>query len=307
MDYLSEQIQKWVVSAVGKNAAIVSIERLKGSTSSVLHKLTLKLTDEMKEVVVRQYDNKEWLKEEPDLALHEAGSLFWATDKGLSAPEVIAYEERGKVCGVPLVLMSKVTGTVELKPQDMSEWIDGLAKELVKIHTVDISDFPWKYFSYNDMGKVEVPGWSSVPGTWKKVIEMVKGAPPKARECFIHRDYHPANVLWESGSVSGVVDWVNACMGPAGIDVGHCRWNLAMLYDVETADEFLSAYQGYAGPDYVYDPYWDLISLIDVLFGPPEVYPGWKAFGVTELTNKLMEERMDKYAVSLVENAERSE
>ncbi|WP_081412680.1 phosphotransferase [Fictibacillus gelatini] len=32
---------------------------------------------------------------------------------------------------------------------------------------------------------------------------------PDARNGFIHRDYHPCNVLWEDGRLTGVVDWVN--------------------------------------------------------------------------------------------------
>lgn len=297
---LSGKIQNWVINAVRAEANIVSIDRLKGSTSSTLHNIKLETDGEVKEVVIRQFDNKEWLQEEPGLAVHEAESLWKAADAGMFTPELIAYDKSGGVSGVPLVLMSKLEGAVELKPDERNTWLDGLAEALVKIHAVDAGGFPWSYFSYNDANKVEIPAWSTIPATWKKAIEIVKGPRPKVRECFIHRDYHPANVLWENGSVSGVVDWVNACTGPAGVDAGHCRWNLAMLYDVETADQFLEAYQYQAGKNFKYDPYWDLVSVIDVLFGSPEVYPGWAAFGVTGLTNKMMEERMDRYVNSLV-------
>ncbi|OZU88891.1 aminoglycoside phosphotransferase [Virgibacillus indicus] len=297
---LSGKIQNWVINAVWAEANIVSIDRLKGSTSSTLHNIKLETDGEVKEVVIRQFDNKEWLQEEPDLAVHEAESLRKAADAGVFTPEIIAYDKSGGVSGVPLVLMSKLRGSVELKPVDRNKWLNGLAEALVKIHAVDAEDFPWSYFSYNDANEVEIPVWSTIPATWKKAIEIVKGPRPKVRECFIHRDYHPANVLWENGSVSGVVDWVNACAGPAGVDVGHCRWNLAMLYDVETADGFLAAYKNHGGPAFKYDPYWDLVSVIDVLFGPPEVYQGWVAFGVTGLTNKMMVERMDLYVESLV-------
>jgi hypothetical protein len=30
------------------------------------------------------------------------------------------------------------------------------------------------------------------------------------------------NVLWEENGISGIADWINACMGPIGIDVAHC-------------------------------------------------------------------------------------
>ncbi|WP_106495192.1 aminoglycoside phosphotransferase family protein [Lentibacillus sp. Marseille-P4043] len=176
-----------------------------------------------------------------------------------------------------------------------------LAAALGKIHAVDADGFHWTYFTYNDIPSLEIPLWTNFPQAWKKVIEIVKGSRPKVKDCFIHRDYHPTNVLYRNGKVSGVVDWVNACRGPAGIDVGHCRLNLAMLYDVETADKFLVAYQNDQGNCFTYDVYWDFVSLIDILFGPPVVYPGWEAFGLTGLTDKMMEERLDRYVLSLLE------
>ncbi|MBL5777794.1 aminoglycoside phosphotransferase family protein, partial [Bacillus sporothermodurans] len=138
------------------------------------------------------------------------------------------------------------------------------------------------------------------PELWGAVFDFVREPRPQVKPCFIHRDYHPTNILWVDDKVSGVVDWVNACRGPAGIDIGHCRLNLAMLFGVSTADEFLSAYEKLAGYSFSYHPYWDLLSLIDILFGSPEVYPGWIAFGVTNLTDQMMVDRLDQYMKSLL-------
>ncbi|HLS08499.1 aminoglycoside phosphotransferase family protein [Lentibacillus sp.] len=156
----------------------------------------------------------------------------------------------------------------------------------------------YDYYSYHDPDTFNVPDWSSVPRTWERALDLVKGPEPDMYECFIHRDYHPANVLWREGSVSGVVDWVNACKGPREIDVGHCRVNLAMPYGYEMAEAFLRAYQQYA--DMCYNRYWDIMALITFLDGPPEVYPGWEAFGMTDLTNYLMEERLDYFVLQLI-------
>lgn len=303
---LSEEVLTWVISTVGADAQVRLINRLKGSTSSVLHHISLQVGEMVKEVVVRQFDNRQWLEEEPDLAIHEAGSLGLANKLKVPAPEIIAYDTHGNDCGVPAVLMTMLEGTVELMPNNRIEWVNGLAEALVKVHAVNAGDFPWIYFTYNNVSQLEIPTWSSVPQAWEKVIGIVQGPRPKVDECFIHRDYHPANVLWKDGEVSGVVDWVNACRGPAGIDIGHCRLNIALLYDVATADNFLEAYQEHAGEPFIYDPYWDLLSLIDVLFGSPEVYPGWAAFGVTGLTDQMMEERMDAYAVSLLKRVKKA-
>jgi aminoglycoside phosphotransferase (APT) family kinase protein len=296
---------KWVVNSVNSNAVVQSIRQLHGGTSSTVHIVSLLVNQDVREFVLRQFDNAEWLYEEPDLALHEAKSLLWASRINLETPKIIAFDETGSISGVPAVLMTKLEGSIILKPQNIDNWLNGLAESLVRIHAVEAEGYPWTYFTHNNISSLETPSWSNYPELWNRVFDIVKGPRAKAKECFIHRDYHPTNVLWDQDKVSGVIDWVNACRGPAGIDVGHCRLNLAQLFDVQTADQFLSAYQKHAEPEFNYDPYWDLLSLIDILFGPPKVYPGWEAFGVTELTDKLIEERLDKYMISLLERTSR--
>ena len=145
-----------------------------------------------------------------------------------------------------------------------------------------------------------MPSWSRQPEAWEKAIELVEAKPPAYRECFVHRDYHPSNVLWDAGRVSGVVDWVNGCRGPAGIDVAWCRHDLANLHGVSVADDFLEAYLEAAGSGFVYDPYWDLMAVVELLPGPPSMYEGWRASGVAEIGDALMRERNDTYIGSVV-------
>lgn len=301
-DYFDDGTIKWIINHIDRQAIIKSIQRLKGSTSSSLYRISIETNQDIRDVVLRKFDHQEWVNEEPDLAYHEAESLKYAYMLNIPTPEIIAFDELGSVCGVPIVLMTMLDGTVQLKPENMDQWINRLADTLTKIHQVSAKYFKWEYFRYNDVDTIEVPTWSSIPKVWEKVIEIGKQQPPTFEECFIHRDYHPANVLYKNQMVTGVVDWVNACKGPAGVDVGHCRLNLALLYNVDTANNFLTAYKNQAGKAFTYDTYWDIVSVIDILFGPPTVYPGWEAFGVTGLTNQMMEERLDNYVQSLVKH-----
>jgi aminoglycoside phosphotransferase (APT) family kinase protein len=254
-------------------------------------------------LVLRLFVKEDWLREEPDLAVHEAASLAKARETGLPTPELVAIDAEGKQCGVPAVLMTKLPGQVELAPQALENWLFELATPLVSIHAVEADAYAWSYFTYNDVARLEPPGWSTCPELWEKAIEIVQGTRPEAPKCFIHRDYHQTNVLWQGGKISGVVDWVNACRGPAGIDLGHCRWNLSGLYGVTAADMFLDAYLSLAGDEFRYDAYWDLISVIEGLPGPPDVYAGWVAFGVRHLDDNLMRERADAYLTSLMARA----
>ncbi|MFJ7974497.1 phosphotransferase family protein [Peribacillus sp. NPDC096379] len=299
-DHLSKFVLDWVLKSVNPQASVVSVQRLPGSTSSRIYCISLCNERNIEKYVLRQIDDREWLHEEPDLAYHEAESLRLALHLDIKTPEIIAWDETGSSCGVPSVLMTKLDGDVELIPKCMDNWLNGLAETLSTIHMLEGVDSPWNYYTYNDISSFDIPTWSDYPDAWGEAIRIVRGFRPEEKLCFIHRDYHPANVLWSQNKVGGVVDWVNACLGPAGVDVGHCRLNLAQLFDVATADHFLTAYQHYAGSAFRYDSYWDLVSLIDILFGPPTVYPGWAAFGVTGLTDEMMKERLDAYLLSIL-------
>ncbi|GAC1416430.1 MAG: hypothetical protein NVSMB53_15380 [Gemmatimonadaceae bacterium] len=116
----------------------------------------------------------------------------------------------------------------------------------------------------------------------------------------MHRDYHPSNVLWTEGHVSAVVDWVNGCRGPAGIDVAWCRHNIANLHGVEVEDDFLLAYIAAAGFEFEHDPYWDLMSVVELLPGPPSMFEGWRASGVAHISDVVLRERVDLYVASVV-------
>ncbi|MET3657360.1 aminoglycoside phosphotransferase family protein [Sporosarcina sp. FSL K6-1540] len=288
-----EKAEIWVQQEVG--GVVHWMKRLPGSTSSLLYEVKT----EDSEMVLRQFDNEEWLLEEPDLVKHEASSLRKASDSGLPIPALIGSDETGKLSGLPSILMTKVEGKVELLPDDFNQWTDGLAKALVQIHQVKANDFTWKYAPYTKRADVKFPEWTKKRDVWQAAFERFHGTEPEFLETFIHRDFHPANVLWTNKEVSGIVDWPNACRGPAGIDVGHCRVNLALLHSVEVADLFLQAYQRHAEPSFSYEPYWDIVSVFDFLDGPPVVYSGWAAFGVTGLTDEMMAARLDQYLESI--------
>jgi aminoglycoside phosphotransferase (APT) family kinase protein len=295
---LSENTRRWIESTTG--ARVISVTVLPGATSSLLHTVEIETADRRHSLVLRRFANQEWVRREPDVAVREGLSLKHATRAGLPVPELIAVDPDGTHCGVPATLVARIPGTVVLEPEDRRSWLRGLAEVAARIHRVDAAGFRWKYRRYNDAQALSVPGWSKQPEAWKKAIDIVQGTPRPYPECFVHRDYHPSNVLWQNGVVSGVVDWVNGCRGPAGIDVAWCRHNLANLHGVAVADDFLKAYIAEAGSEFKYDPYWDLMSVVELLPGPPSMYEGWRASGVPGISNALMRERLDNYVKSVV-------
>jgi aminoglycoside/choline kinase family phosphotransferase len=61
--------------------------------------------------------------------------------------------------------------------------------------------------------QLEIPSWADNTSAWKALHERIAAGPPAA-EGFLHRDYHPGNILWHNGRISGIVDWVNGCIDP---------------------------------------------------------------------------------------------
>jgi len=295
---LSENTRRWIEGATGASAVAVRV--LPGAISSLLHAVEVEGPTGKRSLVLRRFVNEKWVKAEPDVAVREGMSLQHATRAGLPAPELIALDADGEHCGVPATLVTRLEGSVVLEPSDREEWLRGLAQTAARIHRVDAAGFRWKYRRYNEGATLTLPRWSKQQDAWAKAIEIVEGPPRSYSECFVHRDYHPSNVVWQNGRVSGVVDWVNGCRGPAGIDVAWCRHNLANLHGVSVADEFLAAYVAEAGSEFQYDPYWDLMSVVELLPGPPSMYEGWRATGIPNISNAVMRERVDEYVASVV-------
>lgn len=290
MATFSKALTDWIAAHWCGDPAF-SAEKLKGSTSATLHLLE----HNNQRAVLRQFTLREWLDVEPDLAPHEAAVLQAADAANLPAPRLIAMYDGP----VPRILMSYVPGRISLQPDDHDAWLRAMAHRLATIHTARNVELAWHYRPWFKPEVLAVPSWSAHPTLWNTLINRVQQPPPAYEPCFIHRDYHPVNLLWQHGQISGVVDWVNGCWGPAGVDVAHCRLNLALLYGVDAADRFLDAYGDFR-PTYQHDRYWDYANLAEFLPSPPTVYQPWVEFGVTGLSDALMLDRLETYLQSIV-------
>ena len=295
----SDAAHDWLGRAVGATGCSLPIVPMGGATSSSLFRIERAGGTAAEQYVLRVLDNREWLADEPDLASHEAAALDEAQRAGLPAPRLVAYADDDVGFGAPVVLMSFVAGAVALRPADTSGWLRTLAAQLAAIHRHPADGFPWRFRSWVNRAALVTPAWSAIPRLWERAIEFWLRTEPESRAVFIHRDYHPTNVLWRGGVVSGVVDWINACRGPAGVDVAHCRTNLAGMYGPAAADEFLTAYR-VAADGFTYEPYWDVDSLLDMCLAGPSYYPPWQEFGLGAIPPQVLRQRADAYLESVM-------
>lgn len=251
---------------------------------------------------MRVFTDEQWLRREPDLPFREARALKETQNCDVVAPKLIHFADHEVGFGAPVVLMSRLSGHVELRPDNLQNWITQLAGTLAQIHAHEAKNFDWNYTSWVDEANLRVPTWTKQSQLWQRAIELWRAGAPQEKAVFTHGDYHPCNVLWRNDKISGVVDWVNACLGPRGVDVAHCRTNLAVLFGVEAADAFKSAYLAIAGG--THHPFWDVASVLDFSLPRPEFYRPWSEFGLEKFDWRLMARHNEIYLQSVMQFVE---
>lgn len=186
----------------------------------------------------------------------EVEALDYARRHGLPVPAVVAADPSGTDIGdgFPVLLMARVPG----RAQTVS---DALAALAAQVHAVSGFGVGHHYFPWCRDRSTRPPRMCRRPDLWECALQLWRSAEPTYEACFTHRDFHPGNVLWFRGALTGVVDWVNACVGPADIDIATCRWNLQDWGGEETATAFVTAYEQLTGR--LHHPYWDVAKIVE--------------------------------------------
>ncbi len=237
----------WVASQFGPTAQVVGVHRLRNAWAAAMHAIDV---DDgaggHRELVVRRWVRAD-APPDPGAVENESSALRLLESSAAAAvvaPTLVVADADAVSADVPTLVMTRLAGRDALAPIDLDGYLDGLVATLHAIHAVPVpADVELE--TYRPWGLehlTEPPPWTREPAVWQRAISIAHGPMPEYETVFCHRDYHPGNVLWHNGRVSGVVDWTHACRGPAAADVAHCRANLTLLFGLEVADEFARRY-----------------------------------------------------------------
>lgn len=256
-----EAALRWAASAAG--VAIDGWAALRGGTSSAMYVLDV-AGDARTRFVLRCHVRPELSDEAPSTVVREAAALRTVASIDLATPELVAQDATGAEAGVPCVLMTWLPGRIVWNAEDPTRWLAGLAGVLPAVHHAGIDDADLgRYARYEQTG-YEPPEWATNRRTWERAVEIFHGPVLERERCLVHRDFHPGNVLWRGGGVSGVVDWASACLGPPSVDIGHCRANL-LGFAPELVDPYTRQAERETGRPF--HPWADIAELIGMLDG----------------------------------------
>ena len=169
---------------------------------------------------------------------------------------------------------------------------------------------PREYVALTTADTVVVPKGADA-AAWAAAIDVIRRSTPPYEGRFLHRDFHPGNVLFDvpparpaGARITGVVDWAATSWGPADLDVAHCATNLALLHGPAWGLRFAEAYEeagGVLAAAASERLYWRVRDAPAFSEGVRLVAQPLREAGRTELTTRAVEERLEVYVTSLMD------
>ncbi len=262
----------------GERPRLIDVERMKGGIATATHRLTVRTgRGSTRDVALKRY------LPDDETARYEWERLGLARRSAVPTPEPLLLDLEGRWFGTPALLMAALPGETSHDRDDNEGWVAQLAGTLAAIHRTrlltpipDVVRRPatWATFEADELP----PGVraEAIRSALAHLRQLAKTQPV----VFSHGDYHPGNVLFDGGVISGVVDWSATKLEPAGFDVATCRAMLAVMSGAELPDRFLAAYRNAAEAPVVHLRLWDVLAGARAFQWSPHAQEAFAALGV---------------------------
>jgi aminoglycoside phosphotransferase (APT) family kinase protein len=299
---MRERTRQWVERHLADGERIEAVAPLAGGWTSEIRRLT---TTAGRGLVLRTFTDAFFLRHAEGLLTREANVLRLLAGTDIPAARLVAVDATAEHCAYPSLLMTLLPGSVRVTDEGADARAAVLAGQLARIHRLPVAaaDRPRTYQPWTTPARVRRPEDTGRPGLWEHAIAAIDREPPPHRALFLHRDFHPGNVLLDGDTVSGVVDWVETSWGPADLDVAHCATALALLHGPAAGLAFPGHYEragGALSADAADRRYWRLLDALAFAPDAEKVATPWRTLGRTDLTPPLLRARLEDYVDGLL-------
>ncbi|MGV9846374.1 phosphotransferase family protein [Streptomyces fungicidicus] len=308
---LTDTTRVWVQKALMAGERVEDVVRLRGGWTSQMRRLDIAGPAGRRSLVLRSFVKPFFVRHAEGLLNREADILTLLADTAVPAAELVAVDATARHCDHPSLLMSLLPGTVRMDDEGADERAGLLAGQLAGVHRVPVTGAarPRRYQAWTSAERVTPPVDTRRPELWRHAVDVIRRDPPEYRGVFLHRDFHPGNVLFsdeagESPRISGVVDWVETSWGPADLDVAHCSTALALLHGVPAGMRFADRYTAAGGilaEDGRAHLHWRLLDALAFAPDAEKVAVPWRELGRTDLTAGVLADRLETYVAALLE------
>ncbi|MFF9277163.1 phosphotransferase family protein [Streptomyces griseosporeus] len=300
--------RSWVEKELSEAERIEKAVRLRGGWTSQMRRLDVCGPGGRRSLVLRSFVKPFFRRHAEGLLTREATVLRLLAGTDVPAASLVAVDATARYCDHPSLLMSLLPGAVRLGDTGADARADLLARQLARIHRlpVTVRERPRTYQAWASPERVTVPAATERPDLWQRAVDVIRREPPAWQGCFLHRDFHPGNVLFtgtdDDPRISGIVDWVETSWGPADLDVAHCSTALALLHGVPAGMRFADRYVAAGGTlaeDGGHHLYWRLLDALGFAPDAEKVAVPWRELGRVDLTAGVLTQRLEGYIESL--------
>lgn len=203
----------------------------------------------------------------------------------LPVPRLLAVDANGNEAGAAAMLMTRAPGELLQGHDALRAAIPAMATALLHCQRRSrhlLAGRRWQ--PWQPASGYRVPSWSTREALWNRAIRVATGFQAPPCNAFIHRDPHPANLLFEQDRVSAILDWAHAGRGPAGVDGARMALNLCCLLGMEAASHFRSAFEAELGSRQ--DPLLEVYAACEFL-PEPDIAASASALGLDLNRNQL--------------------
>jgi aminoglycoside phosphotransferase (APT) family kinase protein len=272
----------------GPNASVRGTLALAGGTHARTY--LIQTANPEREFILREFPAG-------DRAVSDEMQVLGALDGlGGLAPRLLAADPGGPA-EEPWILISRLPGYADITPADPPGFARQLGHALARIHATAadrLAGFPRVLDRPEETrAALRGPAASLVSARWESLA-----AEPVV---LTHNDFWSGNTVWQDGTLTGVVDWSGAALGPRRFDLGWCRLDLYLLFDQRVADRFLESYQA-ASADACPDPLLaDLWAAARSHASVESWVPNYRDLGRADLTARVLRERHAAWTRHLIE------
>ncbi|MFE4053968.1 phosphotransferase family protein [Streptomyces sp. YIM B13518] len=298
----------WVEKGLSEAERIEDVARLRGGWTSEMRRLDVCGPDGRRSLVLRSFVKPFYARHAESLLTREAAVLRLLGGTDVPAATLVAADPTAQHCDHPSLLMTLLPGAVRLGDEGADRRAELLARQLLRIHRLPVTAEarPRAYQAWTSPERVRPPETTDRPELWQRAVDVIRREPPVYRACFLHRDFHPGNVLFAGDGddlrISGVVDWVETSWGPADLDVAHCSTALALLHGVSAGMDFAERYVAAGGTpaeDRAAHLYWRLLDALAFAPDAEKVAVPWREVGRADLTPTRLTRRLEGYLQAL--------
>lgn len=291
----------WVSRHLKADERVLETVALHGGTTAEVWGLNVGTRDLVLRSFVDTGHATDWLR-------REAAALRLLAGTEVPAPGLVAVDATGRYCEHPSLLMTRLAGRTVFADAGLETRVPLLARQLVTIHAVRPVEPPREYTALTTADTVVVPKHADVT-VWAAATDVIRRPAPPYEGRFLHRDFHPGNVLLDEPPsaavrITGVVDWATASWGPADLDVAHCSTNLALLHGPAWGLRFATEYERAGGTLAATRSerlYWQVRDALACSEEVREVSRPWREAGRSELTAWTVEGRLNDYLTALMD------